>query len=246
MLQQLDLSPEERSRYARQMMLRGIGTSGQQKLKAARVVVVGAGGLGSPVLQYLVGAGVGHITLVDPDIVSESNLHRQVIHATDAVGIPKVESARGFAARLNSFTVVEPIQAFGTAETLEDILDGASLLIDCTDNVESRRACVAAAAGRCPLVIGAAIAFDGFVTVVPADADGTSVLDALYPGDPEPGDSCEMLGVLGPIVGVIGAIMATEAIKLLTGFGDPLAGRALFFGAHGSSFMELGLLPNSA
>ncbi|KKB80293.1 hypothetical protein VW35_07770 [Devosia soli] len=240
------ITPEERRRYARQMMLRGIGTEGQQKLKSARVVVVGAGGLGSPVLQYLVGAGIGHITLIDPDTVSESNLHRQVIHASTAIGQAKVESAKTFAAGLNRWTEIEPIQALASAATLRPCLQDADLLLDCTDNVESRRACVAASAGVCPLIIGAAIAFDGFVTVVPADADGKAVLDALYPGEPEPGDTCEMLGVLGPIVGVIGAVMATEAIKLLAGFGTSLAGRALFFGAQNSSFMELELLPRAA
>lgn len=240
------ISQEERRRYARQMMLRGIGTDGQQRLKDARIVIVGAGGLGSPVIQYLVGAGVGHITLVDPDTVSESNLHRQVVHATEAIGLPKVESARSFARRLNDRTVIQPVEMLATSASLVPHLDGATLVLDCTDSVESRKACVAAAAGRCFLILGAAIAFDGFVTVIPPDADGAAVLDALYPGETEPGDSCEMLGVLGSMVGVIGAIMATEAIKLMTGIGEPLSGRALFYGAHTSSFMELRLLPSAA
>ena len=232
------LSPDETRRYARHLVLKGVGGAGQQAIKRARVLVVGAGGLGSAAIPYLAGAGVGTLGIVDHDIVSLSNLHRQVIHTTDALGAPKVASAARFATQLNPHvTVVQHADALqpGNARA---VLADYTIVLDGTDNLATRRAVAdAAAALGLPLVSGAVSMFDGQVTVFvpggPAFAD-------LYP--PEAGDddlpSCEATGILGPLTGVIGSLMAMEALKLITGIGEPLVGRVLTYDGKGSRFSE--------
>ena len=235
----LTLSPEETRRYARHLVLKGIGGEGQQKLKAARVLVIGAGGLGSPVLAYLAAAGVGMIGIVDDDTVSLSNLQRQIVHVSAGQGQPKVESAQRFAAALNPFVSVVPHEVRVTAQNVAALIADYDLVLDGTDNFATRKltADACAAAGR-PLVSGAVSMFDGQVTVF---APGGPAFSALYPQDPDDIDlpACELVGVLGAVTGVIGTLMAMEAIKIITGLGQPLIGRLLLYDGRAARFTEL-------
>lgn len=233
------LSPEETRRYARHLVLRGIGGEGQQKLKAARVLVVGAGGLGSPVIAYLAAAGVGTIGIADHDHVSLSNLQRQIVHTTARDGTPKTESAATFVNALNPYVAVEPIGARVTAETAAPLAEHYDLVIDGTDTFDTRAVVAEAArAASKPLVSGAVSMFDGQVTVF---LPGGPQFNDLYPDTPDPEDlpACEIVGVLGAVTGVIGTLMAMEAIKLITGLGEPLVGRLLLYDGRAARFTEL-------
>ena len=236
----MSFSPEETRRYARHLVLRDIGGAGQQQLKAARVLVVGAGGLGSPVIAYLAGAGIGHIRVVDHDTVSLSNLQRQIVHRTADAGVTKVESAARFAHDLNGFVTIEPIAERFAADNAAQLVAGMDLVIDGTDHFDTRRlvATTAARAGT-RLVSGAVSMWDGQVTVF---APGGPSFDDLYPVTPDAADlpSCEAVGVMGPLTGVIGTLMAMEAIKLITGTGEPLIGRLLLYDGRSARFTEIG------
>jgi molybdopterin/thiamine biosynthesis adenylyltransferase len=238
------LSPEELERYARHIVLPEVGGPGQQKLKRARVLVVGAGGLGAPVLHYLAAAGVGTLGIVDDDEVSMSNLQRQVIHSSESVGLPKAESAAATIARINPHVTVEQHRLRLDAGNVGDLVSAYDLAIDGTDNFDTRYALAdaCAAIGR-PLVTGAVGRFDGSVTVLkpyetgPDGRRNPSYRD-LFP-EPPPRDlvpSCAEAGVLGALVGVIGTLQAMEAIKLITGIGEPLVGRLLMYDGLGARF----------
>ena len=233
------LSPEEIKRYSRHIVLRGVGGEGQQKLKAARVLVVGAGGLGSPVIAYLAAAGVGTLGVVDHDIVSLSNLQRQMIHHVEAIGTPKVESAAAFVAGLNEHVGYVPHVERIEAANAGRLVSGYDYVLDGTDNFGTR-AIVAEAcrAAGVPLVSGAVSMFDGQVTVF---VPGGRTFRDLYPDTPDEADlpACEVVGVLGAVTGVIGTLMAMEAIKLITGVGEPLIGRLLLYDGRAASFTEL-------
>lgn len=233
------LSPEETRRYARHLVLRGIGGAGQQRLKAGRVLVVGAGGLGSPVIAYLAAAGVGMLGIVDDDRVTLSNLQRQIVHTTARDGTLKTESAADFVRELNPHVSVETITLRLTPENAGQVVAGFDLVVEGSDSF-STRAIVAEAArvtGR-PLVSGAVSMFDGQLTVFAPDGPQ---FRELYPSAPEPQDlpSCETVGVVGALTGVIGTLMAMEAIKLITGLGEPLIGRLLLYDARSARFTEL-------
>ena len=211
-------------------MLPGFGLSGQRRLAAAKVLVIGAGGLGSPVLQYLAAAGVGTIGLVDFDVVDLSNLQRQVIHRTASIGEPKTASAARAIAELNPLvTVVEHAVRLDTGNAME-LFSGYDLVVDGSDNFSTRYLANDAAAilGK-PYVWGSVFRFDGQVTVFWESAPDGRSLDYrdLHPVPPAPGEvlSCDEAGVLGAICASIGSMMATEAIKLITGIGEPLLGR---------------------
>lgn len=230
------LSPEETQRYARHLVLKGMGGSGQQALRAARVLVVGAGGLGSPVIAYMAGAGVGTLGIIDHDAVSVSNLQRQVIHTS--IGANKAQSAAVFARGLNPHVDVVVHDGRLEAANGHSVLGGYDLVLDGTDNLATRRVVAeAAAALRIPLISGAVSMFDGQVTVF---APGGPGFDALYPPEADDGDlpSCEATGILGPLTGVIGTLMAMEAIKLITGIGKPLIGRVLTYDGKDARFSE--------
>jgi molybdopterin/thiamine biosynthesis adenylyltransferase len=232
------LSPEETRRYARHLVLKGVGGEGQQRLKAAKVLVIGAGGLGAPVIAYLAAAGVGTIGVVDDDTVSLSNLQRQIIHTSAGQGTTKVESAKTFVAGLNPFVTIVP-HALRLSADNAGLVAGYDLILDGTDNFTTRKiaADACAAAGK-PLVSGAVSMFDGQVTVFAPR--GPTFAD-LYPQDPDEVDlpACEIVGVLGAVTGVIGTLMAMEAIKLVTGLGDPLIGRLLLYDGRAAKFTEL-------
>lgn len=235
----MTLTPDETRRYARHLVLKDIGGAGQQKLKAARVAVIGAGGLGSPVIAYLAAAGVGTIGVVDDDTVSLSNLQRQIVHRTEDVGAGKADNAGRFVAAMNPYVTVVPHVVRLDAGNARGLLEGYEMVIDGTDNFETRRV-VAEAAGalRLPLVSGAVSMWDGQVTVL---LPGGRQFADLYPVTPDAADvpSCEAVGVLGAVTGVIGTLMAMEAIKLITGAGDVLSGRLMLYDGRAARFTEL-------
>ena len=235
------LSAEETRRYARHLVLKGMGGAGQQKLKAAKVLVVGAGGLGSPAIAYLAGAGIGQLGIADADTVSLSNLQRQIVHTSDAVDRNKADSAGKFVRALNPNVTLDLIPEMIGAENAATILANYDLVLDGTDNLVTRRLVARAAeALAIPLVSGAVSMFSGQVTVFAPHLGGPGH-DALYP--PEASDdalpSCEANGILGPVTGVIGSLMAMEAIKLITGIGTPLIGRVLIYNGKDGGFSEL-------
>lgn len=238
------LSELELERYARHIVLPEVGGPGQQKLKRARVLVVGAGGLGAPALLYLAAAGVGTLGIVDDDTVSLSNLQRQVIHDTASVGKAKVESAGETVGRINPHVTVEPHAMRLDASNVDGVVAAYDLVIDGSDNFDTRYVLAdACAAAKKPLVSGAVGRFDGSLTVLmPWEHDGKGRRNPtyrdLYPEAPPPGmvPSCAVAGVVGALTGVIGTLQAMEAIKLITGSGEPLVGRLLLYDALGARF----------
>jgi molybdopterin/thiamine biosynthesis adenylyltransferase len=235
----MSLSADETRRYARHLVLKDIGGAGQQKLKAARVAVIGGGGLGSPVIAYLAAAGVGTIGVVDNDQVSISNLQRQIVHRTEDVGVGKATNAGRFVAAMNPYVSVVAHEARLTAGNARELLAGYELVIDGTDNFDTRRVVAEACeALRLPLVSGAVSMWDGQVTVF---LPGGRTFGDLYPVTPDAEDvpSCEAVGVLGAVTGVIGTLMAMEAIKWITGAGEVLAERLMLYDGRAARFTEL-------
>lgn len=240
-----ELNNEEVLRYSRHLIMPEVGMEGQQKLKAARVLCIGTGGLGSPLALYLAAAGVGTLGLVDFDVVDFTNLQRQVIHFTSDVGRPKLESARQKIAAINPFVNVKSFETKLTSQNALEIFSGFDIIVDGTDNFPTRflvnDACVFT--GK-PNVYGSIFRFEGQASVFGAK-DGPCYR-CLYPEPPPPGlvPSCAEGGVLGILPGLVGLIQATEAIKLILGSGDPLIGRLLLVDALGMKFRELKLRKN--
>jgi molybdopterin-synthase adenylyltransferase len=247
----MSLSSEEVERYARQIVLRGVGGPGQNRLKAARVLVVGAGGLGSPALQYLAGAGVGTLGIVDDDDVALSNLHRQIIHGTGDVGRPKTASAAEAIARINPHVAVEPIRLRLDAENARAIIAGFDVVLDGSDNFATRYALSDACYyERRPLVSAALGEFDGTLTTLKPyetgpDGRPNPTYRCLFPDAPPPGTipTCAEAGVLGALCGVLGSLMALETTReIVGGFGDGdagLVGRLLMIDARAMRFETL-------
>ncbi|HEX4197881.1 MAG TPA: molybdopterin-synthase adenylyltransferase MoeB [Caulobacteraceae bacterium] len=224
----MSFSDEEVDRYARHLVLREIGGAGQQALKAARVLIVGAGGLGAPAALYLAAAGVGRIGLADPDTVALSNLQRQILYAGADVGRAKVEAAAARLAALNPHVAIEPIGARLAADNAAPIVRPFDLVLDGTDDFATRFAVNAAClAERKPLVSGAIGRWTGQVGVFA----GKPCYRCLVPEIPPEAETCATVGVIGALAGVIGAMMALEAIKLITHAGESLAGRLLIYDA---------------
>lgn len=228
------LSQDEVGRYSRHLLLRDVGGPGQQKLKAARVLCVGAGGLGSPILEYLAAAGVGTLGLVDDDVVSLSNLQRQVVHSTASIGRLKVESAAERVAALNPHVATELFPVRLDGDNIADIFDRFDIIVDGTDNFPTRFLVADTAyALQKPLVSAAVQEFYGSVTtLLPFMADDAGQpcpsWRCLMPHEPA-GDvpTCSQVGILGAVVGVLGTLAACEVLKLITGVGKPLIGRLL-------------------
>src|SRR5712691_1332843 len=238
------LNPDELERYARHLVLREVGGPGQAALKRARVLVIGAGGLGAPAVLYLAAAGVGTLGVVDDDAVSLSNLQRQVIHATSDVGRPKVESAQAAVARLNPHVTVEPHGVRLTAANALDLVSRYDLAVDGSDNFATRYlvsdACYFA---KKPLVTAAVGVFDGTLTTIRAHEtapDGTPnpTYRCLFPEPPPPGTvpACAEAGILGALTGVLGSMVALEVIREIVGFGEGLVGRLVMFDARSMRF----------
>lgn len=237
------LSAEERRRYSRHIMLSEIGVAGQEKLKAARVLCLGAGGLGSPAALYLAAAGVGTIGLVDDDRVALSNLHRQLLHGTSDIGRPKTESARDRLRTVNPNITIQLHACRFTAGNGEEILRDYDLIVDGTDNFATRYLSNDIAVfARKPNVYGSIFRFDGQTTVF-APHLGGPCYRCLFPEPPPPGavPSCAEAGVLGVLPGIVGTLQATEAIKLILGIGQSLIGRLLHFDALKMKFREFNL-----
>ncbi|HEU4570149.1 MAG TPA: molybdopterin-synthase adenylyltransferase MoeB [Gemmatimonadales bacterium] len=235
------LSRDELLRYSRHLVLPGLGLAGQERLKAARVLVVGAGGLGSPAALYLAAAGVGTIGLADADVVDVTNLQRQVLHGTAALGAPKVESARARLHDLNPHVTVEAIPERLTSANAREAVRRFDVVLDGSDNFPTRYlvndACVLE---RRPLVYASIFRFEGQLSVF---APGGPCYRCLFADPPPPGlvPNCAEGGVVGALPGVMGSLQALEAIKLITGAGAPLAGRLLLFDGLTMGFRELAL-----
>lgn len=231
-------SEVELNRYARHIALREIGGSGQKALKDAKVLVVGAGGLGAPVLQYLAAAGVGTIGVIDDDVVENVNLQRQVIHRDDAIGMPKVFSAQREMEAQNPFVMVRPYKRRFDETIAPDLVVEYDLVLDGSDNFDTRYLVNASCVARSvPLVSGALTQWEGQLSVFDP-ARGGPCYECVFPERPAPGlvPSCAEAGVIAPLPGVIGSMMALEAVKLLTGAGTSLRGRMMIHDAlHGEN-----------
>ena len=236
------LRPEQEARYARHVLLPEVGVAGQQKLLAAKVACIGAGGLGSPAAMYLAAAGVGTLGIIDDDVVDASNLQRQILHSTDRLGQPKVDSAERTIRGLNPDVRVEGHRARLTSANALELLGRYDVIVDGADNFATRYLVndVALRLGK-PVVHASIYRFEGQLAVFPAG--GSPCYRCLYPEPPAPEDapSCAEGGVLGVLPGVLGVLQATEAIKLILGIGEPLAGRLLVYDALRARFRELKL-----
>ena len=223
------MNDQQLLRYSRHILLDEIGIEGQERLLAARVLVIGAGGLGSPAALYLASAGVGRITLVDDDTVDLTNLQRQIAHTTPRIGQLKAESARCALQQINPDIEIVALAERADGERLSQLVQAAGVVLDCSDNFATRhavnRACVR---HKVPLVSGAVIRFDGQVSVFDARDGNAPCYCCLFPQDQQFEDAaCSSMGVFAPLVGVVGAMQAAEALKLLMGIGNSLAGRLL-------------------
>lgn len=237
-----DFTDEQIYRYSRHIILPEVGGIGQQKLLNARVLCLGAGGLGSPILQYLAAAGVGNIGVVDFDVVEMSNLQRQVIHNSDTIGMNKTESAKQFIEKLNPDVKVAAINKRLTSENIMEVIDDYDIVVDGSDNFPTRYLVNDACVMKNKVNIhGSIFRFEGQVTVFKTP-DGPCYR-CLYPEPPPPGmsPSCQEAGVLGVLAGVIGTLQAVEVIKEILGAGDPLVGKLLLYSALKSEFRKLNL-----
>ncbi|HEX3098578.1 MAG TPA: molybdopterin-synthase adenylyltransferase MoeB [Usitatibacter sp.] len=233
----------QRLRYSRHLLLNEFGEEAQERLLAAHALVIGAGGLGSSALLYLASSGFGRITVCDGDRVDLTNLQRQVIHRLDSVGAPKAASAARTLAALNPDVRVEPLEERADAARIAELVRGADVVLDCSDNFATRhainRACVAS---RTPLVSGAAIRFDGQVAVFDLRRDDAPCYHCLFAEDADSQEErCATMGIFAPLVGIVGTFQALEAIKLVAGVGETLAGRLLLFDALASRWHEVRL-----
>jgi adenylyltransferase/sulfurtransferase len=229
-------------RYSRHILLPQVGIEGQQRLLEARVFLIGLGGLGSPVAMYLAASGVGHLVLVDHDRVELSNLQRQIAHTTNAIGIDKVASAKQTLQALNPGVRITTFNKVLNADELTEQVRLADVVVDASDNFATRfalnRICVEQ---KKPLVSGAAIRMEGQVTTFRADQPDSPCYRCLYKDMDELAETCSETGVLAPVVGIIGSIQAAEALKVLTGAGQTLAGRLLILDAQTMEWRELRL-----
>ncbi len=243
---QAELTDEETLRYNRQIVLRGFDFDGQEKLKGAHVLILGLGGLGCAAAQYLASAGVGSLTLLDFDTVSRSNLQRQILHTDAQVGVAKVESARLRLSAINPLIAIHAVNAQLDDAALGELIAASDVVLDCSDNVAAReqlnRLCFAA---RVPLVSGAAIRMEGQISVFTWQEDEPCYrcVSRLFGAEAL---SCVEAGVMAPLVGVMGALQAMEAIRLLADYGSRVAGKLLLYDAMTLEFRQLKLMRDPA
>lgn len=234
------MNDQELLRYSRHILLNEIGVEGQQRIRAAHVLVIGAGGLGSPAAFYLASAGVGRITLVDGDVVDLTNLQRQILHTTDRIGQSKAASGRKTLAAINPQVDVIARSQRVTEPDLDDLVAAATIVLDCSDNFATRhavnRACVRHVR---PLVSGAAIRFDGQLAVFDPKRADSPCYACLFPEGEGEDELCAVMGVFAPVTGIIGTLQAAEALKLAAGAGESLAGRLLLLDALSMNFRTL-------
>jgi molybdopterin/thiamine biosynthesis adenylyltransferase len=228
------MNDQQLLRYARHLMLDDIGIEGQRRLLAAQVLVIGAGGLGSPALLYLGSAGVGRITVVDDDDVDLSNLQRQIAHNQSRLGQPKAESARASVAAINPDVQVRSLVRRADAALLDELLPAADVVLDCSDNFATRHAVNAACVRHAkPLVSGAAVGWDAQIAVYDTRRADAPCYACLFPPDAGHEDvACSTMGVFAPLLGIVGSMQAAEALKLILGSGEALAGRLLMLDAR--------------
>lgn len=242
----MQLNDAQLLRYSRHILLNELGIEGQERLLSSHALVIGAGGLGSPVALYLGSAGVGRITIVDHDVVDVTNLQRQIAHNLERVGWKKAESAREAIAAINPDVAVEVVTTRADADLLNQLVAQAHVVIDCTDNFETRhainRACVI---HRKPLVSGAAIRMDGQLSVYDSRSSGNPCYACVFPESTDVEETrCATMGVFAPLVGIVGTLQAAEALKLLAGIGSRLIGRLLMIDGRDMAFHEIALPQN--
>jgi molybdopterin/thiamine biosynthesis adenylyltransferase len=235
------MNDDQLLRYSRHILLDDIGIEGQQRLLDAHALIIGAGGLGSPVALYLGSAGVGRLTIVDDDAVDLTNLQRQIAHDSSRIGQPKAESARRSVLALNPGIEVRALQQRVDAERLDRLVQDADVVIDCCDNFRTRHAVNAACvAHRRPLVAGAAVGFDAQVSVYDRRVPDCPCYACIFPAESTVEETnCATMGVFAPLVGIIGSLQAAEALKLLAGVGQPLVGRLLLLDAREMQWQTL-------
>jgi molybdopterin/thiamine biosynthesis adenylyltransferase len=237
------MDDRQRLRYSRHLLLNEFGEEAQERLLASHALVIGAGGLGSAALLYLASSGMGRITVCDGDKVDLTNLQRQIVHRLDSIGRPKAASAAATLAQINPDIRVEALEERAGPERLMSLVRGADVVLDCSDNFATRhalnRACVAA---RKPLVSGAGIRFDGQIAVFDLRRDDAPCYHCLFAEDALASEErCATMGVFAPLVGIVGTFQALEAIKLVAGIGETLAGRLMLFDALASRWHEVRL-----
>ncbi len=242
------MNDDQLLRYSRHILLNELGVEGQEKLLASHALVIGAGGLGSPVALYLASAGVGHITLVDHDTVDATNLQRQIAHDLSRVGLPKAQSAKVAMHAINPEVRIDTVLQRADATLLDQLVPLAQVVLDCTDNFATRhainRACVK---HRVPLVSGAAIRFDGQLSVYDRRQEASPCYACVFPDtDGLEEIRCATMGVFAPLVGIVGTMQAAEALKLLAGMGSRLVGRLQMLDGRGMEFTEVQLGRNPA
>jgi molybdopterin-synthase adenylyltransferase len=235
------LNDEQLLRYSRHILLPEIGVEGQERLRAARALVVGAGGLGCPAALYLAASGIGRLTLADPDRVDLTNLQRQILFRTDSIGARKVDAAAAALGALNPEVELATLAARLEGETLERLVSGADVVLDCSDNFATRhavnRACVRHAR---PLVSGAALRFDGQIAVFDLRRPDAPCYACLFPEGGETEElRCAVMGVFAPLTGTIGALQALEAVKIVSGAGQPASGRLLMLDARNAEWRSV-------
>jgi adenylyltransferase/sulfurtransferase len=242
------MTDEQLLRYSRHVLLAEFGIEGQEKLLAASALVIGAGGLGSPAAMYLAAAGVGRLILADGDNVDLTNLQRQILHTTRSIGSAKANSGQATLAGLNPEVQVTPVSRRLEGEDLDRLVATASVVLDCSDNFATRhavnRACVR---HRIPLVSGAAVRFDGQVSVFDARRESSPCYQCLFPENAEFEDvRCAVMGIFAPLTGIVGTIQAAEALKLITGIGESLTGRLLIIDALSMQWRDIKLARDPA
>ncbi|WP_310613518.1 molybdopterin-synthase adenylyltransferase MoeB [Limnohabitans sp.] len=242
------MNDDQLLRYSRHILLDDVGIEGQQRLVDSHVLVVGAGGLGSPVALYLAASGVGHITIADHDVVDLTNLQRQIAHTTARVGHPKVESAAQAMSALNPEVRVTALAHKLDVAQLDTLVPTVTVVVDCCDNFETRQAVNAACVKhQVPLVSGAAIRMDGQLAVYDARDDKSPCYACIFPPDQAPEEVlCATMGVLAPLVGVIGTMQALETVKLITGMGSRLTGRLQMLDGRAMEWNEVRLQRNAS
>lgn len=233
-------------RYSRHILLDGIGIEGQARIAQAKILIVGAGGLGSPAAMYLASSGIGHITLVDEDTVDLSNLQRQIVHRSNSVGCKKVESAAQTLSDINPLTGIAIYAQRANAAFLDFHIPRVDVVLDCSDNFDTRQAVnTACVRFRKPLISGAAVQMDGQVSVYDSRLLTEPCYACIFPReDSPPEERCSTMGVFAPLVGIIGSVQAAEALKLIVGMGVSLAGRLLLLDARNMDWTELKIAKN--
>ena len=241
------MNDEQLLRYSRHLLLEEIDVAGQERLLGSHALVIGAGGLGSAAAPYLAAAGVGHITLIDHDEVELTNLQRQIMHAESSVGKSKVASGKAFLQNLNSSIRIETIQAKGTASLLDELLPSVDIVLDCTDNFSTRHMINAACVQHhTPLVSGSALKLDGQVSVFdPRNAKSPCYACIFSPEEQFEEVSCATMGIFSPLVGIIGAMQAAQALQVLIGFGEPLVGRLMLWNGRTTQIDEIRISRNT-